>query len=177
MPKITSQNLLKGKESINPEIQPIESTPIEAKELPPTPEVASDVLAEQKDASQPSIETTERINKSTKRSFSASVKMPQAKDEITLKIENIMSQNLEEEYKKMSIVDQQEFKLKGEETASKIRLLMKGTHTKVKKIFKLLVSWLKMLPGVNRFFLEQEAKIKTDKILGLKKIENLKKGK
>jgi hypothetical protein len=34
-----------------------------------------------------------------------------------------------------------------------------------KKIFVLIRAWLKIIPGVNRFFLEQEAKIKTDKIL------------
>ena len=34
-----------------------------------------------------------------------------------------------------------------------------------KKILKAIVGWLKMIPGVNKFFLEQEAKIKTDKIL------------
>jgi hypothetical protein len=35
----------------------------------------------------------------------------------------------------------------------------------VKKILALIRDWLKLIPGVNRFFLEQEAKIKTDKIL------------
>jgi len=34
------------------------------------------------------------------------------------------------------------------------------------------LDWLKILPGVNKFFLEQEAKIKTDKILALKNKNN-----
>jgi hypothetical protein len=33
------------------------------------------------------------------------------------------------------------------------------------------LQWLKLLPGVNRFFLEQEAKIKTDRIIHLKKTQ------
>ena len=36
-----------------------------------------------------------------------------------------------------------------------------------RKILKLIRSWLKLIPGVNKFFLEQEAKIKTDKIVDL----------
>jgi len=30
------------------------------------------------------------------------------------------------------------------------------------------MNWLKLIPGVNKFFLEQEAKIKTDEVLKLK---------
>ena len=39
---------------------------------------------------------------------------------------------------------------------------------KIKKIFELLLQWLKLLPGVNKFFLEQEAKIKVDQIMSLR---------
>ena len=63
----------------------------------------------------------------------------------------------------------QEFKIKGEETAGKIRELLKSTHIKVKKIFRLIYEWLRLLPGVNKFFLEQEAKIKTDNIVLIQK--------
>ena len=63
----------------------------------------------------------------------------------------------------------EEFKLKGEQAASQIRELLKSAHIKVKKILRLILDWLRMLPGVNHFFLEQEAKIKTDKIIALKK--------
>ena len=45
---------------------------------------------------------------------------------------------------------------------------MKSTKVKVKKILKLILEWLRILPGINRFFLEQEAKIKTDRIIQLK---------
>jgi len=78
--------------------------------------------------------------------------IPQYRDEITVKIEKILEEGLEQ-------------------TAFKIRELMRGAHVKIKKIFRLIIEWLRMLPGVNIFFLEQEAKIKADKILALKERE------
>lgn len=90
------------------------------------------------------------------------------KDELTVKIEKIMEEGLGEAYAKLSPISQQEFKIKGEETAAKINELMKSARVKIRKVLKLILEWLKFLPGVNRYFLEQEAKIKTDKILALK---------
>lgn len=94
--------------------------------------------------------------------------VPQMRDELTVKIEKIMEDGLADAYRELTPVQQQEFKLKGEEVANKIRDLMRRTRVKIKQIFKLLVEWLRLLPGVNRFFVEQEAKIKADKILALK---------
>ncbi|KKQ27446.1 MAG: hypothetical protein US42_C0009G0036 [Candidatus Magasanikbacteria bacterium GW2011_GWC2_37_14] len=94
--------------------------------------------------------------------------IPQVKDPITIDIEKIMEQELTDAYKELTPAQQQAFKIKGEETAWEIRALLKQTHVQIKKVFRLLLEWLKMLPGINRFFLEQEAKIKTDKIISLK---------
>jgi hypothetical protein len=57
------------------------------------------------------------------------------------------------------------FKKVGEETAEKIKGMMDSGKLKAKKVVDLIKDWLKMIPGVNKFFLEQEAKIKTDKIM------------
>ena len=78
-----------------------------------------------------------------------------------------MEQGLEDAFGELTPTQQQEFKLKGEETARKISDLIRQGKTKVKKIFELIFEWLKELPGINRFFLEQEAKIKADKIAKL----------
>lgn len=94
--------------------------------------------------------------------------IPQMRDELTMKIEKIMEDGLADAYRELTPVQQQEFKLKGEEISTKIRDLMRRTRVKIKQIFKLLVEWLRLLPGVNRFFIEQEAKIKADRILALK---------
>ena len=60
------------------------------------------------------------------------------------------------------------FKAEGEAVAKNIEHLLQETKIKVKKIFKLILSWLKLIPGVNNFFIKQEAKIKTDKLIKLK---------
>lgn len=90
------------------------------------------------------------------------------KDEVVIKIEKILEEGMNDSFQRLSPIAQQEFKLKGEQTASQIRDLLKDSHVKIKKILRLILDWLRMLPGINHFFLEQEAKIKTDKIISLK---------
>lgn len=87
------------------------------------------------------------------------------KDEVTQEIEDILSEDLTDLFLKMNPQEQEEFRAKGEETASVIRQLLSAAKVNIKKIFFLITEWLKLIPGVNKFFLEQEAKIKTDKIL------------
>ncbi len=94
---------------------------------------------------------------------------PSLKNQTVVKIEKIMEEDLNDSYQRLSPVAKQEFKLKGEQTAAQIQELLKSTHVKVKKILNLILNWLRILPGVNHFFLEQEAKIKTDKIIALNK--------
>ena|SRR3989338_987393 len=90
---------------------------------------------------------------------------PVVKDRLVQEIETIMESDLTDLFLKMSPQEQQVFKIKGEETIGKIKLLMNNAKKNADKIFSLIRDWLKMIPGVNRFFLEQEAKNKTDKIL------------
>ena len=49
---------------------------------------------------------------------------PQHKDDLTIQIEHIMEEGLEDAYKELTPVQRQEFKMKGEETATKIRQLL-----------------------------------------------------
>lgn len=86
-------------------------------------------------------------------------------DRLEEEIDDILEEDLKELYVSMPAEKQAEFRQKGEETRSKIRQLVSSAKVNAKKIFGLIRVWLKIIPGVNRFFLEQEAKIKTDKIL------------
>ena len=86
------------------------------------------------------------------------------KDALFEQIENVLEEDMTDMFLAMSPKDQLIFKVKGEETVSKIRELFLQTKIQTKKIFELIREWLHSIPGVNRFFLEQEAKIKTDKI-------------
>ena len=51
--------------------------------------------------------------------------------------------------------------------AQNIRAMVASAKIQVRKIIQWIVGWLKLIPGVNIFFLEQEAKIKADKILDM----------
>ncbi len=83
-------------------------------------------------------------------------------------IDKILSDGLNEVFLKMNSAQQAEFKKTGEETVVKINKLLMETKVKVNKIVELIRRWLKLIPGVNKFFLEQEVKIKADKIIRLK---------
>lgn len=85
------------------------------------------------------------------------------------KIEDILEDGLGELYIQMPKEKQQEFKEQGEKTTNQIIELLKETKVKVAKILHLIMDWLLIIPGINKFFVKQEAKIKTDNILKLKK--------
>ena len=82
-------------------------------------------------------------------------------------IERILEEDLADIYFKLPEAERAEFRRTGEETARQINTLLAATSIKVKKIIDLIRDWLKLIPGVNRFFLDQEAKIKADRLLKL----------
>lgn len=82
-----------------------------------------------------------------------------------MKVERTLEDNLSDIYFKLDIGTRAKFKAKGEETAAKINALMESAKVKARTVLDLIREWLKMIPGVNRFFLEQEAKIKTDRLM------------
>ena len=88
-----------------------------------------------------------------------------AKDPETVAIETILAEDLEEAYKTMTPAAQAKFRARGELVAQKIRVLVAKAHAHAKSVLRLIRDWLRLIPGMNRFFLDQEAKIKTDKIL------------
>ncbi len=91
-----------------------------------------------------------------------------ADEALNKQIEQILESNLRELYMNMPKQKQEEFKKKGEQVIVQINVLLKDVKIKVKKIFSLIFEWLSVIPGINKVFLKQEAKIKTDKILVLK---------
>jgi len=88
-----------------------------------------------------------------------------------LAIEHILEEGKElgDAYAKLSPEKQVEFRKQEEDVALIIKNILLNVHVNIKKVFMLILGWLKILPGINRFFLEQEAKIKTDKVLKIKK--------
>jgi hypothetical protein len=85
------------------------------------------------------------------------------------KIEEVLESDLKDIYLSLSPEERSEFKITGEQTANMINNLIETGKAKIGKIISLIREWLSLIPGVNRFFLEQEAKIKADEILRLKR--------
>ncbi len=83
-------------------------------------------------------------------------------------IENILASGLKEVYLNLAPEKRREFKRVGEETARKINQLLMQAKINIGKIIKLIKKWLMLIPGVNKYFLEQEAKIKADEIIKMK---------
>jgi len=91
------------------------------------------------------------------------------RDEDLIVIENVLSEDILEVYNKLSEMKKREFKKRGEFIAVKIKTMLRQTKVRAEEIFNLIKNWLKMLPNINHYFLEQEAKIKTDKILNMRR--------
>ena len=84
-------------------------------------------------------------------------------------IDAILSEGLNDIFLSMDTKQQKIFKEEGEKTTVKINLLLNSAKVKLKNIIDLIKNWLKLIPKINPYFLEQEAKIKADKIIKLKK--------
>lgn len=87
------------------------------------------------------------------------------KDIVDVEVGKILEDNLVTYFQQLPPEAQARFKQKGEEVNSKIAKMVRSYKVKVKEALHLIRDWLLTIPGVNKFFLEQEAKIKTDRIL------------
>jgi hypothetical protein len=84
-------------------------------------------------------------------------------------VQRILSEGLYETYAQLPPALQAKFKVEGERTASAVAKLLTDTKVQLGKIMKLIRRWLSIIPGVNRYYLEQEAKLKADAVMALKK--------
>ena len=91
-------------------------------------------------------------------------------------VEQILEEDLAETYAKMNPALQAKFRKEGERVTGRIVAMVRGAKVKAREVLTLITGWLKLIPGVNKFFLIQEAKIKTDKIVALGEEEKRKQG-
>ncbi len=87
-------------------------------------------------------------------------------------IERVLEEDLGDIYLSLQPQSRKQFKAEGERIAGKIEQLLSHVKVKLVEVVRLIRAWLMLLPGVNAFFIEQEAKIKAEKILALKKSED-----
>lgn len=90
-------------------------------------------------------------------------------DPVTKEVEDILSEDLGSFYAKLSPKEQKVFRQEGEKAATKIRAMLEQVKVRARSIIDIIRRWLRLIPGVNRFFLEQEAKIKADRVMALHK--------
>lgn len=97
----------------------------------------------------------------------APVAVHQPTNPLIKNIEDTMADGLADAYQAMDPKTQQEFKRVGEETASAISKLLSQSKIQVQKIVSLILRWLRIIPRVNPYYLEQQAKIKADAIVAM----------
>lgn len=93
--------------------------------------------------------------------------MPAEDKTLEKSLEGILSEDISGVFGKLDSEKKKEVRTRGRETVAKITGMIKGAGFVFKKIFILIKNWLKLIPGLNKFFVEQEAKIKTEKIIHL----------
>lgn len=88
---------------------------------------------------------------------------------VMVEVEKVLSEDLGDAFAAMDPMTQREFKQRGEETARQIVSLLQQAKVQVRKILQLITGWMKMIPGVSKLFIAQEAKIKTDRLLAIRR--------
>lgn len=96
---------------------------------------------------------------------------PKQTDQIASQIDRILEDGLSDFYKTLPDSIKPKFKKQGEEISKIVTVMVRQAKVKVRTIVDLIRKWLRMIPGVNQYFLDQEAKIKTDQIVMLARYE------
>lgn len=86
-------------------------------------------------------------------------------------IEKILEEDLRFLYLELSPERQLIFRQQGELTASRLEYLLSHAKIKIDYFVYLIRRWLALIPRINQYFLEQESKIKAEKVLFLKSKE------
>ena len=152
---------------------------IEQVDVPVKAENIEDVLSAPKVEQNPEREAsfnleTEGVKTSEKKEAASATPTPSPKvdDDYYARrekeIDNFLAEGLSETFLAMSPEKQKIFKAEGEKTARKINELLNAAKINVSKIVSLIKKWLSLITGINKFFLDQEAKIKADKIIKMK---------
>lgn len=98
----------------------------------------------------------------------ATMPLPINAEEQQLKqIESVLSEGLHDIFVALPPAEQQKFKVAGELAAREVSGLLAQVKVKLDAVIAVLRRWLSTLPGVNKFFVEQEAKIKAEKLVRL----------
>lgn len=93
-------------------------------------------------------------------------------DKVAEDVQQILEDGLEEAIITMPEDAKQRFLEKGKQIGTIVSDMVRRYKVEVKRVLNMLKEWLTAIPGINKFFLEKEAKIKTDRILELERVQH-----
>lgn len=160
MPKAFPENV----EVLPSEPLPLEDRPLEADEqaFEASPE-SKEIFLE--DASTTKLQEAAKVIEGAASSSAASIVKTSPKDEVEVAVEKILEEDLGDLYSSLPASAKPLFKQKGEQVAQEISRMVRTLKIHARRVLQLIRDWLLTIPGVNRFFLEQQAKIKVDKLM------------
>jgi len=91
-------------------------------------------------------------------------------------VELVLEEGLADTYRKMTPDRQKKFRAEGERIGGLLAEMVRRAKVRAREALDLITRWLRIIPGVNAFYLAQEAKLKTDKIIALAEEEKKKQG-
>ena len=154
-----------------PEIPKTESGPNGPKNDREAPETAAGF-----EAPKTAEATAVEVPAATAPPHSAAAPVSPPKDDTTINVERVLEDDLQQAYHQLPPAKKVEFKKEGERVAAEIAGMIKSLRIRAARVLKLITRWLRLIPGVNKFFLIQQAKIKTDRVLALAEEEKKKRG-
>jgi len=160
-----------------PEITPQETKePVQADQSPEQKEKETEIVEFPKAQQEKNVEpqqTPEQTGEVVPLSERIAEEKPATKTERQQEIEKMLSEDLEDIYKKLNSDQQEKVKIEGEEAAEEIEKLVEEMiqtgKDASKQVLKEIRDWMHKIPGVNKYFLEQESKRKSDHMLALAK--------
>lgn len=111
------------------------------------------------------IEKNEQLNAASSGNASTAILDENYRSDSYKVIEGILEEDLGFIYEELPPYMQKDFKEKADIAALEIEKLLQKAKVNIRKVVKIIIQWLRIIPGINKFYLEQEAKIKADKIL------------
>lgn len=86
-------------------------------------------------------------------------------DLLRRRIEDILAEGLAKTFQALPPATQAQFKVVGEQTAVRITNEVRHRTPRLERLINAVTAWLRLIPNLNPYYLEQEAKMKVEKIL------------
>lgn len=153
-----------AQESPASEAAPAEKPVIPVETLP-IPEITKETVPAEPEQPTPSKKAQTQAQPSQVPAAAAPVQAQPEKTETRKQIESILQEGLGPVFLQMDQKERMAFTQAANETASKLEVLVTQFKASAKEVLRLIKVWLAKIPRVNKYFLEQASKIKTDEIL------------